>query len=159
MGLFTPGDPAGSISDHRRSALGKRIAQAFWFSSAYRKDTHPTPSIKSIGRATAVLSEPSRSVMSDSLWPLDCSPPGSSLHGISQARTLEWVATLSSRGSSPPRIKPRSPTLRGSLPSEPAGKPTDAGVGSLSLLQGILLIQESNQGLLHCRQILHQFKK
>ena len=69
MGLFTPGDPAGSISDHRRSALGKRIAQAFWFSSAYRKDTHPTPSIKSIGRATAVLSEPSRSVMSDSLWP------------------------------------------------------------------------------------------
>ena len=26
------------------------------------------------------------------LWPRDCSPPGSSVHGISQARTLEWVA-------------------------------------------------------------------
>ena len=32
--------------------------------------------------------------------PMDCSPPGSSVHGISQARTLEEVATSSSRGSS-----------------------------------------------------------
>ena len=32
--------------------------------------------------------------------PIDCSPPGSSVHGILQARTLEWVAMLSSRGSS-----------------------------------------------------------
>ena len=35
--------------------------------------------------------------------PVDCSPPGSSLHGILQARMLEWVAMPSSRGSSPPR--------------------------------------------------------
>ena len=35
--------------------------------------------------------------------PLDCSPPGSSVHGILQARILEWVATSSSRGSSQPR--------------------------------------------------------
>ena len=35
--------------------------------------------------------------------PMDCSPPGSSAHGISQARTLEWVAISFSRGSSPPR--------------------------------------------------------
>ena len=35
------------------------------------------------------------------LWdPLDCSPPGSSVHGILQARRLEWVAISSSRGSS-----------------------------------------------------------
>ena len=32
--------------------------------------------------------------------PLDCSPPGSSVHGISQARILEWVAIFFSRGSS-----------------------------------------------------------
>ena len=32
--------------------------------------------------------------------PLDCSPPGSSVHGILQARILEWVAMPSSRGSS-----------------------------------------------------------
>ena len=35
--------------------------------------------------------------------PMDCSPPGSSVHGILQARILEWVAMISSRGSSPPR--------------------------------------------------------
>ena len=43
-----------------------------------------------------------------------------------------------------------------SLPAEPRGKPKNTGVGSLSLLQQIFLIQESNQGLLHCRQILYQ---
>ena len=32
--------------------------------------------------------------------PLDCGPPGSSVHGILQARILEWIATFSSRGSS-----------------------------------------------------------
>ena len=35
--------------------------------------------------------------------PMDCSPPGSSVHGILQARALEWVAIPFSRGSSPPR--------------------------------------------------------
>ena len=37
------------------------------------------------------------------LEPVDCNLPGSSVHGILQARTLEWVAMPSSRGSSPPR--------------------------------------------------------
>ena len=45
----------------------------------------------------------SHSVVSSSLWPMDCGPPGSSGHGLLQARVLEWVATSSSRGSSPPR--------------------------------------------------------
>ena len=36
-------------------------------------------------------------------YPVDCSPPGSSVHGILQARVLEWVAISSSRGSSQPR--------------------------------------------------------
>ena len=35
--------------------------------------------------------------------PMDCSPPGSSVHGIFQARVLEWVAISFSRGSSWPR--------------------------------------------------------
>ena len=43
------------------------------------------------------------SVMSDLLWPMDCSPPGSSVRGIFQARILEWVAISFSRGSSRPR--------------------------------------------------------
>ena len=38
----------------------------------------------------------------------DCSPPGSSVHGISQARTVKWVAISSSRGSSRPRDQPMS---------------------------------------------------
>ena len=40
------------------------------------------------------------SVMSTLCDPMDCSPPGSSVHGILQARILEWVAMPSSRGSS-----------------------------------------------------------
>ena len=35
--------------------------------------------------------------------PMDCSPPGSSVLGIFQARILEWIAIYDSRGSSPPR--------------------------------------------------------
>ena len=41
--------------------------------------------------------------MSDSLRPCDGSPPGSSIHGIFQARILEWIAISFSRGSSLPR--------------------------------------------------------
>ena len=56
-----------------------------------------------------------------------------------------------------PGIKPRSSTLQvDSLPSEPPGKPKNAGVGSLSLLQGIFPNREPKRGLLHCRQILYQ---
>ena len=39
--------------------------------------------------------------------PMDCSPPGSSVHGILQTRRLEWVAMPSSRGSS--RDRDRTP--------------------------------------------------
>ena len=35
--------------------------------------------------------------------PMDCSPPGSSVHGILQAKTLEWVLIPVSRESSPPK--------------------------------------------------------
>ena len=35
--------------------------------------------------------------------PMDCSPPGSSVHGILQARILEWVAVPSSKGSFQPK--------------------------------------------------------
>ena len=38
--------------------------------------------------------------MSDPCDPLDCSPPGSSVHGTSQARILEWITISFSRGSS-----------------------------------------------------------
>ena len=38
---------------------------------------------------------------------MDCSPPGSSVHGILQSRILEWVAMPSSKGSSWPRVRTR----------------------------------------------------
>ena len=56
--------------------------------------------------------------------PMDCSPPGSSVHGISQSTILEWV-TISSRGSSWPRDWTHvSCTDRGILYHQPPGKPT-----------------------------------
>ena len=49
-------------------------------------------------------------------------PPGSSVHGILQARTLEWVAI--SKDLPSPGIKPESPALAGGLnTTEPAGSP------------------------------------
>ena len=56
--------------------------------------------------------------------PMNCSPPGSSVHGILYARILEWVAMLTSGDLPNPGIEPVSPALRtDTLPSEPPGKP------------------------------------
>ena len=57
--------------------------------------------------------------------PMDCSPPGSSIHGIFQARVLEWVAISFSRGIFLTQgLNPDPPALlTDSLPSEPPGKP------------------------------------
>ena len=78
-----------------------------------------------------MLSHFSRVQLFATLW---ISQPGSSVHGILQARILEWVAILSSRGLPNPGIDPRSPTLQAdSLPSEPPGKPKNTGVGSPSV--------------------------
>ena len=54
---------------------------------------------------------------------MHCSPPGSSVHGILQARILEWVAITLLRGDLPePGIEPQSPALQAnSLLSEPPG--------------------------------------
>ena len=65
-----------------------------------------------------------------------CSPMDYTVHGILQARILEWVAFPFCRGLNPG-------LLHCSLPAEPQGKP-NIGVGSLSLLQQIFPTQESN---------------
>ena len=55
--------------------------------------------------------------------PMDCSLPGSSVHGICQARTLEWVVIPFSRDLPDPEIEMPSPALQvDSLPSEPSVK-------------------------------------
>ena len=56
---------------------------------------------------------------------LDCSPPDSSVHGISWARILEWVAISFSRDLSNPGIGPISPALQtDALPLSHQGRPT-----------------------------------
>ena len=55
---------------------------------------------------------------------MDYSPLGSSVHEISQARILDWVAIFSSRGLPDPGIEPMSLALAGRFfTSEPPGKP------------------------------------
>ena len=61
------------------------------------------------------------------------------VHGILQARILEWVAFTFSRGSSQPKYRTQAsqvslPLWVDSLPAEPQGKSKYTGVGSLSLL-------------------------
>ena len=89
--------------------------------------------------------------------PMGCSLPGSPVHGIFQARVLEWVAISFSRGSSQPRGRTHDSHIAGGFfISRATGKPKNIGVGSLSLLQQIFPTQEQNLDLLHCRRILYQ---
>ena len=85
------------------------------------------------------------SVMSSSCNPKDCSLPGSSVHGISQARILEWVAISSSWRSFQPRdqtiISCVSALEAESLTAEPPGKP---------LLQDYILPKTKQKWLLGC---------
>ena len=110
--------------------------------------------------------------------PTFCDSMDCIVHGILQARILEWVAFPFSRGSSQPRDKTHLVmicnffyVLLGSiwkwkLLSRVQLFVTlwnlwnslgwNTGVGSLSLLQGIFPTQVSNSGLPHCRWILYQ---
>ena len=65
----------------------------------------------------------SHKVLSNLLRFMDCSPPDSSVHGIFQARVLDWVAISFFRGSSWPRDRSQVSCIVGRcLPSEPPGK-------------------------------------
>ena len=70
--------------------------------------------------------------------PMDCSPPGSFVHQISQARILEWVSISSSRGSSRPRDRTCiSCMVGGFFTTEPPGKSAVKQV--LAPLDGLIL--------------------
>ena len=88
--------------------------------------------------AVKVLVAPSYSTLCDLM---DCSPSGSSLHGILQARILEWEAIPFSRRSSIPEIEHRFPTLQAAcLPSEPPGKPMRCSIISLKIMYNIFML-------------------
>ena len=72
--------------------------------------------------------------------PMDCSPPGSSVHGILQARILEWVDIPFSRGSPWPMRTWVSALQEDSLPSKPLGKPPILAYYQVIYLLCLLLI-------------------
>ena len=92
--------------------------------------------------------------------PMDCSPPGSSVHGDSPGKNTGVGCHALLQGNlSNPRIERRIPALQvDSLPSEPPGKPKNTGVGSLSHLRGNFLTQDSNQGLLETSLVTQMVK-
>ena len=93
-----------------RHTDGKRFLPTCSVSSPSRSG-EPSKREEEPGRACVLrVQPPSRARLRD---PVDCSPPGSSVHGISQARTLEWVA-IPSPGDLPDLgIKPASRALAG----------------------------------------------
>ena len=103
---------------------------------------------------------------SRNLWSLPSAPKFSAcLLSIEElSEKWEYAETKANRQRRPNNnslvIKNNQPGLNpgssNSWPVEPQGKPKNTGMGSLSLLQQIFLTQESNQGLLHCRQVLYQ---
>ena len=90
--------------------------------------------------------------------PMDCSPPGSSVHGIHQARILAWVAVPFSKGFLQLWHRTQVSHIAGKFFTSWATREAQeyTGVGSLFLLQGIFPTQELNQSLLHCRWNLYQ---
>ena len=99
----------------------------------------------------------SLSVVSDSLWPVDCSPPSSSVHGDSPGKNT---------GVGGHALLQRIIPIQGSNPGLPHCRQIlhqlnhqgtqEYWSGSLFLLQVIFLTKKSNRGLLHCRQNLYQ---
>ena len=78
--------------------------------------------------------------------PRDCSPPGSSVHGLLRMRTLEWVAISSSRASSQPGNRTREPPVLAGRFFEP----TYLGVRACQLSaerRGVLLLLVTHR---HC---------
>ena len=89
--------------------------------------------------------------------PMDCSPPGSSVHGILQARILEQVAISSSRGIFPTQgsnlcLLHLLNWQAGSLPLAPRGKPTESNYKAskgCTRQGGICLVEKYTGSSLH----------
>ena len=87
---------------------------------------------------------------------VDCGPPCSSVHGVFQAGTLEWVAISFSRDQT--HVSCVFCLAGRFFTTKPPGKLKNTGVGCYFLRQGIFPTQGSNPGLLHCSQILYHLR-
>ena len=88
--LIPPSHPSSTIT--KSENLGMESVNLFLISTRGHSDTH---------RSLCVCAQLCLTLFD----PIDCSPPDSSVHRIFQARILEWVVVLSSRGSSRPRAQ------------------------------------------------------
>ena len=92
---------------------------------------------------------------------MDCSPPGSSVHGVLQARILEWVASPSPGDLPHPVIEHGSPALQAdSLPFAPLGKPHQgSNPQPLHWKRGVLTTDHQGKALfLRLREQLGNFR-
>ena len=101
----------------------------------------------------------SHGVKSHSCGPMDCILPGSSGHGILQARILEWVAISFFRGPSQPRDRTHISCFAGRFfTTEPLGKPIISHSGQFSSVAQLCLtlcnpMNRSTPGLLVHHQL------
>ena len=123
-----------------------QMVQVYWVLNSLIYLSHSLISFKSMFKHPIVVMHLHAQLFLTVCDPMDYSPPGSSAHGIFQARILESEShSVVSYSLWPHGLY----SLWNSL-----GQNT--GVGSLSLLQGIFPTQGLNPGLSHCRHILYQ---
>ena len=124
------------------------LSPEIWWIPSFSADSHVTTSSQ-IHPLVPVASWKQNSVSQSTLharllqscltlWgPMDWSPPGSSVHGILQARTLEWAAVSSFRGSSGPLIPSLLCFLHWQVSYLPLGQPKDWQIVCLYFCGGI----------------------
>ena len=81
--------------------------------------------------------------------PMNCSPPGFSVHGILQALILEWVACPSPEDLSDPGIEHRSPTLQVEESISPLKRSVSTALGLTDNLELLMLQKKSTFSLFH----------
>ena len=141
----------------RESSQPRDWTQVSYVSCIDRQVLYHSANWGAINKICAVLSH---SVVSDSLWSMDCRTTRL-LCPWEFSRKEYWsgLPCPLPRGSSEPKdpIQICNPALQlDFLLFEPPGKPKNTGMGSLSLLQSIFPVKKLNWGLLHCRRIFYQ---
>ena len=106
--------PKAHLTSHSRMSGSRWVITPLWLSGSWRSFLYSS-SVYSCHLFLLLLlvSEWSHCCVWLFATPVDCSPPGSSVHGILQARILEWVAISFSRGSSQPKDRTQVSRIAG----------------------------------------------